>query len=776
MTCRLQKCACLFLVLVLFACKKETAPVTEKPCALNQCSLDCVDLRESEQHCGSCDRSCAEGEYCLDGSCQGSCSGGLLATCDGSCIDQGVHPEHCGSCEQVCAADEVCSGGKCGRKCDGATPSQCGTSCTDPTTDRLNCGECGRSCADDEFCSEGACRRSCSGRTPDQCGVSCVDRETDPAHCGDCFSSCDEDKFCVQGVCRESCAGSRPLLCAGRCVDPLTDANFCGNCQTVCAAGHRCSEGLCVAGCDAPGQSVCSGLCVDLSTDLNHCGQCGAACVDGSVCRDGICARSCGEKSECSGRCTDLEKDSENCGSCGNSCETGLLCNAGVCSLHCEGQRSTPCGSSCVDSQIDATHCGECSNACAPGSLCKAGRCTALCAADAPALCEGVCVHSLSDPKNCGSCGIVCSDGQHCSAGSCTRTFTDAVAGWGFACAKSGGEWTCWGDNENGEVSPTEPLENGIIAPLQGLDGEVLSLGLGWDHACAIARSESDPLVQCWGKNDGGQVNGLPGVPSLSGVQTVSLPSPATSLAIGHGHSCALLESGRVFCWGNAAYHAAGATSAVEDLGLSGVVEVTSGGGHSCARTDESDGSRVYCWGSNFVGQLGSPGVIFTGSMPVEVPGVSASNASVITGRTLVAGGGNTCSIIAGGMVSCWGDNLYGQLGRGVIPATDEHLPAPVVSLPGPAQALYGGDAFVCALLQDATLYCWGKHQASGSESALIATPEKVAEGVSSAAVHTNLGFALLKTGELMSWGSASAEELFRAPFGRYEPRRCCEY
>ena len=64
--------------------------------------------------------------------------------------------------------------------------------------------------------------------------------------------------------------------------------------------------------------------------------------------------------------------------------------------------------------------------------------------------------------------------------------------------------------------------------------------------------------------------------------------------------------------------------------------QVSSGGFHSCALTDE-----VICWGGNREGQTDVPDLI----KPTKV----------------VAGRHHSCAVTDEG-VKCWGDNRYGQL------------------------------------------------------------------------------------------------------------------
>jgi alpha-tubulin suppressor-like RCC1 family protein len=155
--------------------------------------------------------------------------------------------------------------------------------------------------------------------------------------------------------------------------------------------------------------------------------------------------------------------------------------------------------------------------------------------------------------------------------------------------------------------------------------------------------------------------------------------------------------TGEVACWGVADD---GSGTAVGDAtpalvpGLTDVVAVTSGSGHSCALRKTRD---VVCWGTNTSGELGN-GRTDDQSEPVPV-----SNLSNV--RSVSAGGRHTCALLDSGSVVCWGDNTSGQAGPDA--AAVQTLPIAVSGI-AEARAVSAGGRNTCALLEAGEVSCWG--------------------------------------------------------------------
>lgn len=135
--------------------------------------------------------------------------------------------------------------------------------------------------------------------------------------------------------------------------------------------------------------------------------------------------------------------------------------------------------------------------------------------------------------------------------------------------------------------------------------------------------------------------------------QVLTQPLVATALAAGQTHNCALVASGRAYCWGDNQSGQLGDAStvarnvAVPVAGGLTFAKLTVGATHSCGLTAAGE---LYCWGSNFWGELGD-GSTVPRSTPVRAaPGLKFTQA--------VAGTELTCGLTAAGEVYCWGFRL----------------------------------------------------------------------------------------------------------------------
>ena len=285
--------------------------------------------------------------------------------------------------------------------------------------------------------------------------------------------------------------------------------------------------------------------------------------------------------------------------------------------------------------------------------------------------------------------------------------------------------------------------------------------------------------MRCWGSGEYAQL-GLGAIDDIGDDETPSTQPPvdlgevAIQLASGFFHTCALLETGAVRCWGAGAQGQLGyannlsigddeAPASAGDVSLGGTaVQVATGFVHSCALLENGD---VRCWGQSSDGQLGLGYFAFIGDdeLPTAVPPVSLGGPA----QQIVAGGFHTCALMVDGTVRCWGRNAQGQLGLGNTNYVgDDELPSAVgpVDVGGTVVQLEAGFGHTCARLDTGEVRCWGfaalGELGSGSTENIgdDELPSSVAvvdvggpvTQLSTATDHT---CALLDTGAVRCWG-----------------------
>jgi alpha-tubulin suppressor-like RCC1 family protein len=162
-------------------------------------------------------------------------------------------------------------------------------------------------------------------------------------------------------------------------------------------------------------------------------------------------------------------------------------------------------------------------------------------------------------------------------------------------------------------------------------------------HACAVVGRD----VQCWGSNELGQLgrgsfNPAPSVfqlppsflPDISNLRFVADAEKTDGgvlekdvpiqVAVADEHSCAVMGSGRVYCWGK----------------------------------------------KGSVGVLGSGSTEDINGTPTRIDGLSEPAVGIASAASSV------CVLLRSGAVECWGANSQGQLGTG----TTDDLPHPTPS------------------------------------------------------------------------------------------------
>ncbi len=312
-------------------------------------------------------------------------------------------------------------------------------------------------------------------------------------------------------------------------------------------------------------------------------------------------------------------------------------------------------------------------------------------------------------------------------------------AGALHACAVlADGTVRCWGFGANGRLGYGNTSTIGddetpaSVGPVNLGAHKATAITAGSSHTCAIL---DDGSVRCWGFGASGQL----GYGNTTNVGDTAASTPdnvgpvnlgghkATAIAAGSLHTCAILDDGSVRCWGfgasgqlgygnttNVGDTAASTPDNVGPVNLGGhkATAIAAGSLHTCAIVD--DGS-LWCWGQNTNGQLGYGNTTNVGDTAATTPDkVGPVNLGAHKATAITAGSSHTCAILEDGSVRCWGFGFSGQLGygntanAGDTAATTPDKLGPVNLGAHTATAITAGSVHTCAILEDATVRCWG--------------------------------------------------------------------
>ncbi|MBJ7382190.1 MAG: hypothetical protein JHC66_06325, partial [Acidimicrobiia bacterium] len=350
----------------------------------------------------------------------------------------------------------------------------------------------------------------------------------------------------------------------------------------------------------------------------------------------------------------------------------------------------------------------------------------------------------------------------------------------------------CWGEGYYGELGVEEtyrlPPQLLTSTPVQVATSDVSdarSLAAGLNHTCALL---NDGRVKCWGRNDSGQTNSYPGdswaptfvkVPSGTAAPDVPLEN-VKAIAAGYNHTCALKNDGGVSCWGknNKGQLGRGYTdpsntvsrvwsgSSFDSPPLKNVVAISAAGDHTCALLSDTS---VKCWGDGGYGALGN-GESKDSSLPVSVHKSLTDERNLVDVASLAVGPVHTCILNTSGKASCWGSNVWGQLGNNPLAGTTAFSlkKAPVeVDSDDEFSNIATSSFTTCAILKSTkAVQCWGlNYSGQVGDGTVINRQQPVnVEGDGNYNVELALGKAfscsLASTQAIRCWGDNSEGQL----------------
>jgi alpha-tubulin suppressor-like RCC1 family protein len=314
------------------------------------------------------------------------------------------------------------------------------------------------------------------------------------------------------------------------------------------------------------------------------------------------------------------------------------------------------------------------------------------------------------------------------------------------------GKLYAWGNNHHGAlgtgttVDESTPVEVKLPPNADSTPTEIVDFASGQYHNLLVT---SDERLLVWGKNSDGQL-GLSHTSPVCEPQELHLPTLAKPVRVFCGSSFSLIitEDGSLYTFGeNGRYQLGGRpddrTRPTKVEGLPPVCEAVAGWCHAFAKTITGD---WYCWGFNDDAQVG-----FKTPTDVREPMLTPLKYTRIW-----VGSYHCIGETKEGEYYTFGWNTYGQLGLGHTDSTTEPIH---LDLTGVVDIVTGG-SFTVALLQDGSLFSWGKNYGNlgVGDTSHRTTPTRVLlpEGVKVKGIGASYeqAWAINEEGLVYLWGS----------------------
>ncbi len=268
----------------------------------------------------------------------------------------------------------------------------------------------------------------------------------------------------------------------------------------------------------------------------------------------------------------------------------------------------------------------------------------------------------------------------------------------------------CWGTNEIGELGIGKSDDK--FMPVKVNNMKWLSVSLGEHHTCGITTKHK---LYCWGSNGSGQLGIGNKDFSYKPVQVKKVYGRWQKVSCGASFTCGIRQEkgiNKLYCWGANQTNQLGDNSKKNKkyptlvTKMPNWIDISAGYSHACGIRKVGEKTKLYCWGFNGDGEIG------TGKKSNKFLGFTEPKGNFEDWKSVSAGYYHTCAIRDNNgknTLYCWGYNGTGQLGNGNNNSV--YYPSTVAFQNDGWQQIASGVDYSCGILKNnesSKLYCWG--------------------------------------------------------------------